>query len=59
MKKLLDSDTQTLVKAGYIDGDLNLTDEGREALHSELFTANKAALVKSAQAKLDEEVVVK
>ena len=55
MKKLLDADTQTLVKANYIDGDLMLTPEGTTALLAELFTSNKAALVTSAQAKLDEE----
>lgn len=55
MKKLLDSDTQELVKAGYINGDLDMTEEGKNALIAELFVANKSALVESAKAKNDEE----
>lgn len=55
MKKLLDGDTQTLVKAGYVNGDLELTSEGRDALNSIAFDAHKAALVALAQEKLDEE----
>lgn len=55
MKKFLDSDIQTLVKAGYINGDLELTTEGTTALDSVVFDANKAALVTLAQEKLDEE----
>lgn len=55
MRKLLDADTQVLVKAGYINGDLELTDEGVSALNTVLFTANKAALVALAQEKIDEE----
>lgn len=55
MKKLLDSDTQELVKAGYINGDLDMTEEGKNALIAELFVANKSALVDSAKAKNIEE----
>lgn len=55
MKKLLDADTQTLVKAGYINGDLDLTNEGKEMLWTMVFDANKTALVAAAQAKIDEE----
>lgn len=55
MKKLLDSDTQTLVKAGYINGDLELTTAGRDALNGIIFQQNKAALVALAQEALDEE----
>lgn len=54
MKKLLDADTQTLVKAGYINGDLELTTEGKQALIEIIFDLNKSALVAVAQAKLDE-----
>ena len=54
-KRLLDKDTQTLCKAGYINGDLELTENGRNALNTILFTANKAELVKMAQEELDEE----
>ena len=55
MKKLLDSDTQALVKAGYINGDLELTAEGRDELMAISFDANKAALVAAAQAKIAED----
>ena len=51
-KKLVDADTQALVKAGYINGDLELTDEGKNELMALVFDANKAALVVAAQAKL-------
>lgn len=53
MKRLLDADTQTLVKAGFINGDLELTSDGVNALNAIQFTANKAALVAEAQAVLD------
>lgn len=59
MKKLLDKNTQTLVKAGYINGDLELTSEGTRALMELLFTQNTDALVASAQAKIDEELANK
>lgn len=55
MKKLLDGDTQTLVKAGFINGDLELTDEGSKALLAVVFTNLKAELVKIAQEQIDEE----
>lgn len=55
MKQLLDSDTQTLVKAGYINGDLEFTSEGINALTTILFAQNKPALVADAQTKLDAE----
>ncbi len=54
MKRLLDADTQTLVKAGFINGDLDLTDEGKEALYAILFDANKTALVAAAKEALTE-----
>lgn len=55
MKKLLDSDTQTLIKAGYLNNDLQMTDAGRLALIATLFEANKAALVVLAQEELEEQ----
>lgn len=55
MKKLLDSNTQTLVKAGFINGDLELTEEGIDALNVLCFDAYKTELVAMAQAKIDEE----
>lgn len=54
MKKLLDADTQTLIKAGYINGDLKLTDKGKEAMDTLNFLTNKVELVKLAQQELDE-----
>jgi hypothetical protein len=55
MKRMLDADAQTLYKAGYINGDLELTDKGRTALNTIIFVANKSELVKMAQEELDEE----
>lgn len=55
MKRLLDKDTQILVKAGYINGDLELTDKGKSALWAILFSANKEALVAEAKEVLDAE----
>lgn len=55
MKKLLDKDTQLLVKAGFINGDLELTEEGRKELLSINFEANKAKLVDIAKEKIAEE----
>ncbi len=54
LKKLVDADTQTLLKAEYLNGDLELTDAGERALLAILFSANKAELVALAQAELDE-----
>lgn len=53
MQKLLDADTQTLVKAGFINGDLDLTTEGTKALNAIMFQTNKAALVTLAQEQID------
>jgi hypothetical protein len=55
VKKLVDSDTQTLIKAGFINGDLELTSTGKEELFAIIFEGNKAALVTAAQAVLDEQ----
>ena len=54
-KLLMAKDDQTLTKAGYLNGDMELTEKGQEALDSILFAANKEAMVKLAQADLDEE----
>ena len=53
-KTLLDSDTQTLVKAGYLDSELNLTSCGEDVLQNVLFVANKAALVAAATEEIAE-----
>lgn len=59
MKRVLDKGLQTLVKAGYINGGLELTDKGRSALDSLLFETHKEALVKMAQEDIDEAKEVK
>jgi len=55
MKRLLDADTKKLVQAGLINGDLELTDEGIEALRAIEFEGHKAELVKIAEEKIAEE----
>lgn len=55
MKRILDKDAQTLYKAGYINGDLQLTEKGKNVLNSIIFEINKVELVKQAQEELDEE----
>lgn len=55
-KKLLSSDTQDLIKAGFLDNaTLELTPEGVNELNAINFDTNKAALVTIAQAKNTEE----
>lgn len=58
-RSILDPDTQTLVKAGYLNEDLSLSDTGRYRLMAMSFAANKAALVVEAQKDLDEAKSVK
>lgn len=55
MKKLLDEDTKKLIKASLINGDLELTEEGRDALQAIMFEEKKAELVKLAEEKIAEE----
>lgn len=52
MKKLLDADTQALVKTEYINGDLELTSKAKEALFSMLYTDKKAELVALAKQEI-------
>ena len=54
LKLLLGADEKVLYKAGYINGDLKLTDKGQEALNAINFKAAKEELVKLAQEDLDE-----
>ncbi|MCK9369557.1 hypothetical protein M0R04_06590 [Candidatus Dojkabacteria bacterium] len=54
-KVLVDKDTQILKKAGFINGDLELTPEGQSALNAVLFNANKPALVEMAKEVITEE----
>ncbi len=53
-KRLLDSDLQTLVKAGFLTESLELTSKGREAQEAIHFAADKAELVKLAAEELKE-----
>jgi len=55
MKKIFDKDIKTLIKADFIDGDLEFTETGKEALFAVLFELNKEALVVLAQEKIQEE----
>ena len=55
LKRFLDKEAQILYKAGFLDGDLKLTTEGREALEAILLIATRAELVKAAQEVIDEE----
>ncbi len=54
LKKTLDKDTKTLLKAGYLDETLCLTARGQEALDAIAYGVHKAELVASAQEDLDE-----
>lgn len=54
-KKLTDKRTQTLYKAGFINGDLELTQVGLKELHVLLFNTKLDELVVVAQEKIDEE----
>ena len=55
LKRMLDKKGQTLYKAGYINGDMEVTSAGKDALNSILFDVHKDALVAAAQEALDEE----
>lgn len=55
MKKLIDADTRLLVKAGFLDSELNLTDDGVDALNAIEIEKFKPELVSLAKEKLAEE----
>lgn len=55
MKKLLSKDTQTFIKADFINGDLELTETVKDALAIINFETHKVALLKVAEEKLEEE----
>lgn len=54
MSRLLDSDTQKLYKAEYINGDLQITEKGKNKILELLFVQLKAELVKLADEELKE-----
>jgi hypothetical protein len=51
-QKALDSQTQALLLAGYVNSDLSLTTAGMTSLLELLLSANKAALARAAEEKL-------
>ena len=53
--RLVDKDVKNLYEAGYLNGDLEVTEEGTKELLSFLFLANKVELVKLAVEKLEAE----
>ncbi len=53
-KRLLDSNTKTLIKAGFMDNALNLTYSGQAALNAIVADEHKDALVAAAQEAIDE-----
>lgn len=55
LKTMLDKKGRTLYKAGFLNGELELTEEGKNALNTIVFEANKDELVKLAEEKLSEE----
>ena len=54
-KRILDKDTRTLVKAGFLSNDLTLTPKGEEHLLSIMLQNNKADLIKDAEEVIEEE----
>lgn len=54
LKRVLNSNMQALYKAGYINGDLELTDTGRRALNTLMLELHEEALAKMAQEDLKE-----
>ena len=55
LKRALSKEWQTLYKAGFVNGDLEFTEEGESALASVLLDQYKEQLVQLAQESLDEE----
>ncbi len=55
MKKLLDANTKKLIKAGLIDGNLLLTEQGKEALQAIEVEKNKKELLEMADEIIAEE----
>lgn len=53
-KRLLDADTKSLIKAGFLDSELDLTECGVQELLAIVFESNRAELVKAAKAKIKE-----
>ena len=55
LKRLLDADSQLLYKAGFLNGDLEITEEGLKELNGILFNAYMPQLVEKAKEIIAEE----
>lgn len=55
VKKLVDQETQDLIKIGWLDDELVLTEEGRDALLERMFLEKKTELAQEAKELLAEE----
>ena len=53
-KSIVDSDLKNMIKVGWLDSSLQLTQEGEEAILAHYLSANKADLGKLAEAELKE-----
>lgn len=58
-KRLLNKDIKTLVKAGFMNSDLSMTEAGRQELTSILFEKYQKELVEAATTRLEEEKEIK
>lgn len=54
-KRLLDNDTKTLIRAGFLSNDLLLTERGEEALLSVMLQSNLPIMVKEAAEEIAEQ----
>lgn len=54
-KRLLDKDTKTLIKAGYLSTDLSITEKGIKHINAFLFDKFKSDIVKVAEEVIAEE----
>ena len=54
MSKILSKNVRTLVKASYLDGDLDFTEDGRKALYALLYEEYESKLVAMAEKELRE-----
>ena len=53
-KSIVDADLKNMIKVGWLDSSLQLTDEGEEAILAHYLSANKAELGKLAESELKE-----
>ena len=53
-KSIVDADLRNMIKVGWLDSSLQLTEEGEEAILAHYLSANKADLGKLAEAELKE-----